>query len=149
MNSMEQLSFGAELELADIDQRKGLPDSFAWDRSDPSMVNSNGIAIDPKGISYSFGGEVQTKPTIGIQKQIQGFQKIIEWFGNATVNYRSNLHIHVQVKGLSDNLRLLKRFQKIIHTEVKEEICNIEHIPEPLKKEYATTERYKRTKIDY
>ena len=41
-------TYGSELELADLDTRKILPEGNKWDYKDGSIANSNGLANDPK-----------------------------------------------------------------------------------------------------
>lgn len=130
-------SFGAELEFGDILRERGLLDGCGWDTSDPTMVNSNGIAVDPTGRTYHLGGEVQTRPTQTIDQQVEVFQEVLEHYENtAVVNFRSNLHIHVRVPGLKDNLDLLKRFQQVIHTQFPPILDMLEPIPKPFADQY-------------
>jgi len=150
-----KLTYGAELELADIEQSKGLPKGCGWDRSDPSIMNSNGIAVDPKGKIYNFGGEVQTKPTKSIIEQVKVFESILNHFGNAKVNHHTNLHIHIGIPfiDVKTKLRILKRFQRVIHTDFKSIIDKLEPIPVPTHKDFpysfsynGAMKRYKRRK---
>ena len=150
-----KLTYGAELELADIDQLKGLPEGCNWDRSDPSIMNSNGIAVDPKGKVYNFGGEVQTKPTKSIIEQVKVFENILDHFGNAKINHHTNLHIHIGIPSVDvkTNLKILKRFQKVIHTDFKSIINELEPIPVPTHENFpysfsynGAMKRYKRRK---
>lgn len=124
-------TYGAELELADIDQTRQLPEGCGWDRRDFSMVNSNGIAVDPKGISWKKGGEINTRPTETIFGQVEIFNEVKELFPEASVNYRSNLHCHVRIPGLKEDLAALKSLQSFIHTHLRPAIDILEPIPRP------------------
>lgn len=146
-------TYGAELELADIDRSKKLPEGFGWDVRDYSMVNSNGIAVDPKALLYGFGGEVNLPPADSIEQQVENFCKVFALFPEAAVNYRSNLHIHISVPGLKDDLKALKRLQVYVHDQLKPFISKIEPIPVPVRSDYKSNAafeganwRYKRRK---
>ena len=71
-------TFGAEHELGDWDQRNGLPTGFKMDTRDITVMNSNGIAADPKGRSYSFGGEINTPPTDTIEGQGAALEELLK-----------------------------------------------------------------------
>ena len=132
----KNFTLGAELELADVDSAKGLPEHFGWDREDVTMVNSNGVAVDPKHKLYRYGGEVNTRPTLTIKEQVECFKQVLRRFPEAQVNYRSNLHIHIGVLGLNKDLDALKRFQVYIHEQIPKIIGELEPIPVPTKAEY-------------
>lgn len=135
-------TYGAELELSDLDQTKGLPEGFGWDKRDVTMVNSNGIAVDPKGISYTFGGEINTKPTNSIKKQLLEIEKVLKFHSNAKVNYRSNLHLHIRVPGLKDSLSSLKKISKYC-MDNQGYLDLLEPIPKPCPEAFNSEEEYK------
>lgn len=139
---METWTYGAELEFGDLDRSKALPEGCKWDVRDYSMVNSNGIAVDPKGVLYGFGGEINTRPTDTIAQQVALFRKILKLYPEAAANYRSNLHIHIRVPGLSADLKALKKLQAYVLT-FRPVIELVEPIPEPTREEHATDEEYK------
>lgn len=124
-------TYGAELELADLDRAKPLPLGCGWDVRDFSMVNSDGIAVDPKGKLHDRGGEINTAPNKTVAEQVAQFRMIMKWYPEAAVNYRSNLHIHVRVPGLSEDLHALKRLQKLTHRYLPEVLKVLEPIPRP------------------
>lgn len=102
-------TFGVEHEWGDIPRNEPLPEGFKWDDRDNTIVNSNGIANDPKGELYAFGGEINTPPTDTISGQVVILEQLVKRYPMAVVNYRSNTHVHIRVPGLKDNLRALKR----------------------------------------
>jgi len=149
-------TYGAEHELADWDTRRGLPAGFGRDRKDITIVNSNGIAADPKDKLYHRGGEICTPPTHTPEEQGFCLHRITEMHPDATVNYRSNLHVHVRVPGLKDDLLALKRVQVYNHVFLSMVLPILEPIPEPKKLEYSDPEaflgakrRYQRRRVSH
>lgn len=120
---MREWTYGAEHELADWDRRKWkvsyktgyheLPVGFGIDHKDITIVNSNGIAADTTRTLWQFGGEIKTRPTSTIDEQLQFLEFCRDDVGG-TINYRSNLHIHIRVPGLSNDLKALKQLQLYI-----------------------------------
>lgn len=129
-------SYGAELELADLNRHAPLPQGCNWDTKDFSMVNSDGIAVDPTGKLHDRGGEVQTWPTCTIPEQVTVFREVMYAFPEATVNYRSNLHIHIRILGLKNDLKLLKSLQRFVHEVLQPALPTLEPIPKPTEKQY-------------
>jgi len=151
--SHEGWTYGAEHELADIDRRKPLPAGYKWDDRDVTIVNSNGIANDPKGRLYGYGGEINTPATNSISGQMGCLLQILEWDLSARVNYRSNLHLHIRVPGLKEDLRALKRLALYNAHWLPIVLPIIEPIPYPNGDDYGTElswqgalRRYKRRK---
>lgn len=132
---VREMTFGAELELADIDTRLGLPPGgFGWDEKDFSMVNSNGIAVDPLRRLYPYGGEVLTPPATTVSDLVEKFQVVMEHFAAGpppVVNYRSNLHVHVRIPRLAEDLGSLIDFQSYIHEVLPPVLPTLVPIPEP------------------
>lgn len=125
-------SYGAEHEWADHPLDRDPPAGFGRDVKDITMVNSNGIANDPKGRYYRFGGEFNTPPTESIEGQVGCLQELRATYPEATINYRSNLHLHVRVPGLKDDLQALKLFQAHIHDYLPAILAEVvEPIPNP------------------
>ena len=124
-------TYGAEHEFANLPRNEPLPKGYKWDTRDVTIVNSNGIANDPSGELYAFGGEVNTPPTRSIEGQVRCLQTLVARYPMAEVNYRSNLHIHIRVPGLKDDLKLLKQFQRYIHEHMPKAFPIIEPLPRP------------------
>ncbi|MEN6369497.1 MAG: hypothetical protein ABFD77_07360, partial [Thermotogota bacterium] len=59
----DSFTYGVELEYADVKFGNPLPNGCAWNTKDNTIVNSNGIANDPLGKLWLFGGEINTRPT--------------------------------------------------------------------------------------
>jgi hypothetical protein len=132
----ESWTYGAELEYGDLYRSKVLNDGCKWDVRDFTMVNSNGIAVDPKGKLYPFGGEINTRPTDTIDEQVALFEKLMRFYPEAHCNYRSNLHIHVGIPGLHEDLATLKKIQTYVDEELRWYIDTLEYIPKPVVEDY-------------
>jgi len=135
-------TFGAEHELADIPRLKELPKGFKWDDRDITIVNSNGIANDPKGKLYAFGGEINTPPTETIVGQMTCLSGIKLWAPEAKVNYRSNLHCHIRVPGLKDDFEGLIRFARYNRFWLWRMLDLVEPIPVPKYSDYIVEQEY-------
>lgn len=153
---MNDWTYGAEHELADIPLSVGLPKNFGWDKRDVTIVNSNGIANDPSGKLYGFGGEINTPPTNSIFGQVEALSKIKALFPQAAVNYRSNLHVHIRIPGLIDDLRALKQVQTYTHKYMPAIIKLIEPLPRPTVSEFShpdelrgAVRRWKRRRVSH
>lgn len=109
-------TYGAEHEWADWPTSRPLPSGYKRDRKDYTIVNSTGVANDPRDRIHDRGGEICTPPTDTILDQVACVQELRELYPEATINYRSNLHLHIRVPGLRDDLAALKRVQAHIHT---------------------------------
>lgn len=132
-------TYGAEHELADwpaLTLGKQLP-GFGRDTKDITCVNSNGIANDPTLRYYTLGGEINTPPSGMIAEQGAYLHQIISVYPEAKVNYRSNLHFHIRVPGLRNNLDALKRFALFNDTQLRAGILDIvEPIDKPYRGDY-------------
>lgn len=148
-------TYGVELEYGNCDRTiKDLPDGAKWNSLDNTCVSSTGIANDPQGKLYKFGGEINTRPTSSVDEQVEHIAKVNKFLrenGPAPiVNYRSNLHIHIRVPGLKDDLDVLKKLLRYITTYQEQAFAIVENIPvpdrntlPPLHYEWAN-KRYKR-----
>ena len=110
---MKNWSYGVELEYGNCDRKIiELPDGAKWNSLDNTCVSSTGIANDPQGKLYQYGGEINTRPTFSVDEQVEHIAKINKFLRDngpaPIVNYRSNLHIHIRVPGLNTNLKMLK-----------------------------------------
>lgn len=122
------MTVGCELELSDWSCAIRLPTGFK--RSpDYTIVNSNGIAAQPNPKVYPHGGEINTPPTGTPRGQADCLSTLLSIRTNYAINHRSNLHVHVRVPGLGNNLPLLKQVQLYVHEELPNFIDLIEPIP--------------------
>ena len=155
MISFHNVTFGMELEYGDI-YRTDLPVGLTWNGKDYSIVSSTGIANDPKGLVYSRGGEINSIPTASVDEQIAMFAELIEQHPEAAVNHRTNLHLHVRVPGLSEDLNVLKKLLAYIDANQVAIYEAIEPVPVPVRVDYTSEEaykgavkRYKRRKVSH
>ena len=107
---MRTLSYGAELELADVDCSRPIPsDIGAWECGDKMnengfyigketcIMNSDGTVVDPDKIRCTKGGEVHTVPSYSIDTLVERIGKIFELFPEAKMFLPGKMHIHVGV----------------------------------------------------
>lgn len=135
-------TYGAEHEWADWPLDRPLPPGYGMDRKDITIVNSNGVANDPKGRLYRFGGEINTPPTQSPRGQVECLEELKTLYPEAQVNYRSNLHVHVRIPGLVARLARLKRIQWYVHQTLPTVLAQIEPLPRPEKKQYQAQGAY-------
>lgn len=130
MYDPNNFTYGSELEYGNFDIRRPLVAGSLNDK-DVSVVSSTGIANDPKGELYNFGGEINLDPSNTIEEHVNQFSEIINNLRPAPVcNYRSNLHIHVRVPGLKNDLRMLKQVLWYINEYQLEVFNYVEEIPD-------------------
>ena len=132
MISCEGWSYGVELEYGNSYRFCELPDGANWNGKDNTCVSSTGIANDPDGKLYKYGGEINTKPTYSIVDQIEHIKEINSKLNPPPlVNYRSNLHIHIRVPGLKDDLESCKKLLRYIDKYQQQSFDIVETIPVP------------------
>ena len=109
-----KFTYGCELEIPDWNCLKytGSLEKTGAKRNllDTTIINSSGVSNDPKLRTCIFGGEINTKPTGTIIEQVQHISDILNSIGPYGVNHSQNLHLHIRIPGLKDNLNLLKQF---------------------------------------
>ncbi len=142
MIDLDHVTWGAEHELSDIPVDVPLPEGWGRD-PEHTIVNSNGIAADPSHRMYKFGGELNTPPTDTALGQVEHLVWIKKTYPMARVNYRSNLHIHIRVSGLKDDLKALKKAQAFIHKHMRQAIEILVPLPAPDQKQYPGLQEYK------
>lgn len=155
MIDLKNVTYGCEYEFGDI-WRSDLPDGLTWNEKDYSIVSSTGIANDPRGKAYQRGGEINSVPTDSIDKQLAMFELLMQQHPEAAVNHRTNLHLHVCVPGLSEDLESLKKLLAYIDANQAEIYAAIEPIPQPFRGDSKTEEahkaalkRYKRRQVSH
>lgn len=134
--SVKEWTYGVELEYGNCDRTiKDLPDGAKWNSLDNTCVSSTGIANDPQGKLYKFGGEINTRPTTTVDEQVEHIAKVNKFLRDngpaPIVNYRSNLHIHIRVPGLHKDLKALKQLLTYINTFQEQAFAIVENIPVP------------------
>ena len=156
MIDLNNVTFGAEYEFGDIWRNRELPSGLSWNTKDYSVVSSTGIANDPKGLVYSRGGEINSDPTGTIEEQLGFFEKLLETQLGPVVNHRANLHLHIRVPNLRENLPTLKKLLRYIDANQQGIYTAIEPVPVPCRQNYdsetaykGAMKRYKRRKVSH
>jgi hypothetical protein len=123
-------TIGAELELADCRRDTQLAGRSTWDRKDYTIVNSNGVANDPTGRLWPFGGEVNTEPTSTVGAQVDVIAGVLRSVSPApAVNYRSNFHVHLRVPGLADDVPAVHRVLRYCATHGRRAFELVDPLP--------------------
>jgi hypothetical protein len=138
----KKITFGAEYEYGDIDRNAKLPDGLSWNKKDYSIVSSTGIANDPKGLLYTKGGEINSRPTETIAEQVDFFEALMAADLGSQLNHRTNLHLHIRVPGLSEDLEALKTLLRYVDENQGEIYRTIEPIPVPTREQFETKEAF-------
>lgn len=132
--NLNKMTFGCEHEFGCWNAKllsEKLP-HFGRDHKDITCVSRSGIANDPKLKYYIYGGEINTPPTDTINGQAELLEEFLQQFPEASCNYRSNMHFHIHVPGLQDDLKSLKRFAKYNQYWLPIILPKVEPIPRPL-----------------
>ena len=140
--------------MADVYRHAGLPGGCSWNTQDYSIVNSSGVGNDPLGKIWPFGGEANTRPTPTPEAQAEVCDEVFRLV-RPSVNYRCNLHVHVRVPGLAEDVPAVKRLQAYVRDNDREVFRLIEPVPEPEPAGMAADEyagavvRYKRRLVSH
>lgn len=95
-------TYGAELELPDIDCNVLIPEHIAsYNLREDFVMNSNGIAADCKKRLINIGSEINLTPTSSIDDTIKQIEWLYDSFDTKT-NHFAALHIHI---GLPEEIR--------------------------------------------
>lgn len=146
------LTFGLELEWADVDRHAELP-CGQWSTTDYTIVNSDGHANDPTGKRWRWGGEINTEPTDTMEGQLIQVQTLRDLL-HPTINYRCNLHVHIGFGEVT--LELAKSLLDYIVGWQDSLYPLIEPIPAPRRADYPSNaafegarKRYARRKVSH
>jgi hypothetical protein len=144
---MYGFTYGSEIEAADWDTRVELPMGSTVDTQDYTVANSNGLGNDNTKVLNPFGGEVNVVKAGSIEAAVSEMMGVYRAITPYTLNYTCNLHLHVGIPGLMENLNSLKNFasyiykhQDILYGEI------LPPIPEPKKTDKAARKRYNKRK---
>ena len=149
---MVELTYGLELEWADVDRHADLP-CGSWSNQDYTIVNSDGHANDPTGKTWRWGGEINTDPTGTIREQVEQVRRLETLLG-PTINYRCNLHVHIGFGEVT--LKLAKALLAYIGDWQASIYPLVEPIPRPTTEQYPDPDayagamrRYRRRKVSH
>jgi hypothetical protein len=153
---MIEATFGAEYELGDVDRLIQLPSGAHWNFKDHSIANSTGIANDEKAKLYTLGGEINSDPTDTIEEQLAIWKGIVKSQERIHINHRTNLHLHIHVPGLRDDLGLLKKLMVYVQQNQDDVYRLVEPLTKPQASEFGTEasyqgalQRYKRRSVSH
>jgi hypothetical protein len=116
-----KLTWGFELEFGDVPRSLEIPPQLgSWEYFETDIVNQlppyRGIAVDPAGIAPPVGGEINTKPTIGIDSQLRVIEDLLAHIRSnghePTASCVSNTHIHVGIPMIRD--RFIFKLKKLL-----------------------------------
>lgn len=148
MIDLNGCTFGAEYEYGDVYRTECTP-GMSWNDKDYSIVSSTGIANDPKGLLYKRGAEINSHPTASIEGQLSFFENFLKLHTECRVNYRTNLHLHIRIPGLSEDLDCLKKLLRYIDSNQVLIYRAIEPVPIPARSDYPDEEAYKGARKRY
>lgn len=135
---MKRLSFGTELELADVDCSRPIPsDIGAWECGDKMnengyylgketcIMNSDGSVVDPDKIKCTKGGEIHVVPSYSIDTLIERIKKIFELFPEAKMFLPGKMHIHVGIENWDlEDVKNLYRYTKDNDVDLMDAMCS-------------------------
>lgn len=127
-------TYGTEHEFGDWDTRTGYK-GFGLD-PEPEIVNSNGIAADPKLKDCPFGAEINTAPSDTIDGQVEQYIRFTK-AKQVYVSYRVGMHIHIRIPGLKDDVAALKKIQRFV-TDNHDIWKRVDPLPNPSPEDYST-----------
>lgn len=131
--SMQEWTFGLELEFGDWPTSRELPAGLTMNFQECTQVNSTGIANDPTRDParrlYHWGGEANTAPTDTIDGQIGLFETFLERMPEARVTHRCALQPHIRVPGLQEDLPALKRIAVYNAAHLKAALDLVDPLP--------------------
>jgi hypothetical protein len=149
-----ELTFGAELELADWDRLVELsPELGVIDRNDVTVANSDGTCVNPY-VEGGKGGEICTKVCNELTELKDTVKGIFESLDRYEVNHTCWLHIHVGLpEDTYDSLSKLKRILEYVYRnslQIRDytSICPVKEGP-LMKPEYRIKRNLTRTSVMY
>lgn len=105
-----KISFGVELELANVDRTRDIPRELgSWECGDKKnalgiylgkekcIINSDMTMVDPSGMTCSKGGEVHTVPSWSIEKLVKRIRELFALFPEADMFLPGKMHVHVGI----------------------------------------------------
>jgi hypothetical protein len=112
-------SWGLELEFGDVPKSLVLPKTIGkWEYHEIDIVNAlppyRGVSVDPLGVNPPVGGEINTVPTYGIDKQMNVVRDLFAFFETNNITPTSNCiqqtHVHVHDDKFNDLYYLKQLF---------------------------------------
>lgn len=141
---LHDITVGCELELGDIDTKIEIPEKLGvWDYRDGSIMNSNGTANDPLKKLNRYGGEIQVAYDNSCFALAEKVMKIYELFPEVNFNFTTNLHVHIGLKGLKQDLGALQRITQYIDYYGASMLETVDRIPIPEREDFDSKKAFK------
>ena len=115
---MSKFMYGYEIELCDIDIRRGVPEGCSgFSRQEYDLHASvkskyHGLPNDPTGKYVWLSGELNTIPTPTIEGQIDALKNALAMYPEASLNPRIDAHLHISMPELKTDVELCKKILK-------------------------------------
>lgn len=119
-----RMTFGAELEVSDVDRRIPIPEGLGvWANTETDVINRHrdrrGLACDPLGIAPPWGGEVNARPAASVEEASEVMEGILDHLGSFEQNQPdfdafNASHVHVRIPGFREDLPAMKRFLRYV-----------------------------------
>ena len=116
---LSKTTYGAELEVSDVDRRVAIPANLGvWANTETDVINRwhdrRGLACDPLGVAPPWGGEVNARPAQGPAEASEIMGGILSHLAAGPDNKpdfdaMNAAHVHVRVPGLREDLGAMKR----------------------------------------
>jgi hypothetical protein len=123
--------YGIELELCDIDTRKGLPEGFdkfsdqEYDLHASVKSPYHGLPNDPTGKYVYISGELNSTPTVGYEDQLKAVSNALDMYPEAALNPRIDSHLHISLPEFKTDLDMCKKVLTYVYNNSKIWMDNI------------------------
>ncbi len=141
--NLREATYGCELELGDVDTKIKLPRGNTWDYRDASVMNSNGTANDPEKVLNRYGGEIQVKHSDTPGGLLLNVSDVYAALPKKDFNFTTNLHVHIRVPGLRDDVKALKKIAEYLRVYGPGMFELIDPIPVPTHYGYNSSQAFK------
>ena len=142
MSVERKLSFGVELELADVDCSRPIPKELgAWECGDKKnengyylgketcIMNTDGTVVDPDKIKCVKGGEIHVVPSYSIDTLLARIEEIFKLFPEAKMFLPGKMHIHVGIVDWTlEDVKNIYEYTSINEIDFMDTICGEEFI---------------------
>lgn len=100
--------FGVEMHLPDVDSTTALPAGWMWSLGCHTIVNSDGLAIDPAREFTTRGGALLSPQFPSPARLVAELEPLLQRLPH-TPNHRCDLYVNVTVPGLDADVEAVKK----------------------------------------